>query len=188
MPIDVKSCPVCGCPHSSTEIQLATDWQFIQCPNKKAIYKVKSENNNTVASCLLNEDEAYLGVGNDILKNSRTTLREFSTFMTTLSSGAIATYFALIAFVIPKDISFSPKQSAVLAIPAVLFLICIAIFLSAYFPSAGTMNLNSVSSIMEKHKAQLGSRYISIIWGIAFFSAAIASMITITISFRFLVT
>jgi hypothetical protein len=189
MSLWIYPCPVCKGRHQyDYEKLIEGEWQLFECPDKNSIYKANRMDGEDVFSCLQNEDRAYMEAGKDILKNSRTSLREFSTFMTTLSSGAIATYFLLVAFVIPKDISLNSEQSIVSAIPAFLFLICIGFFISSIFPSTGKMNLNSITSIAVTHQTTIRERYFCIICGIAIFAAAIASVITITVSLRFFAT
>jgi hypothetical protein len=141
------------------------------CPTKNA--KVKLDKSTKKLYALTPRDEAFLEIGKEMLKNSRITIRDFSSSMITISSGAIGVYVALVAFLLPKNAALNPQQSIVIGIPAVLFLISIISFISAYFPSGVGLNLNDVSSISKRHHDHVDERFDYVQWGIWVFTASV---------------
>jgi hypothetical protein len=132
--------------------------------------------------CLSHKDDAFSEVGKDILKNSRTTLREFSNYMTSISSGAIATYILIVGLLIPKNTILYSDYYVIIIIPAIIYLICIVIFNLAYYPRGSRLNLNSIDSIEITHKKIIRDRHKYITAGMYLFLISTGIAISILLN------
>lgn len=117
--------------------------------------------------------EALFETGKKIFGDSRSSLRDFSQFMTSISSAAIATYTGLIAFELPENVTFGTTQKIFLAAPALVLIFCIVLFVFIFQPKVGSLQLDALEDIMEKHQKIMNLRSNQIQMGMYLFIAAI---------------
>lgn len=121
----------------------------------------KSENQGVEIvgiSAVTPHNRALYEAGKNLLIESITTSRDFCKFMISMSTGAIPIYLALITFVLPKEYTLAFNQSALLVIPAFLFLIASIVFTFGYFPQSGNFSLDIIEEIERERKNTLEMR------------------------------
>lgn len=126
-------------------------------------------------------DEVFLEIGKDIVKNSRSTLREFSSAMITVSSGAIATYIALVGLFLSKTVVLQIIQYIIMAIPAFLFLVSIIIFVQAYYPRRRVIDPAHISDVKQRHNEVVNERQWYVTIGMYSFIAATGLAVSIIV-------
>lgn len=174
-------CPLCEKNHY-LDLDDKARKRIIKCPEKDKQFKAEITKDEISRGDILSyEDEVFYEIGKEILKNSRTTLREFCSWMASLSSGAIGTYTALVAFVLPKDTFLIQDELLFLLLPPILFLASLITFMVGYLPSATPLNIEIKKSIEEKHTENIRERMISIFIGGLFFITGMISAVTIII-------
>jgi hypothetical protein len=124
-------------------------------------------------------DEVFLEVGKDIIKNSRTTLREFSSSMITISSAAIATYIALVGLFLSKTVVLEWYQYLVVALPAFFFLSSIVIFVQAFYPRRGVICPANISEVKKRHNEVVSDRQLYVTMGMYSFIVGTSLAISI---------
>lgn len=121
----------------------------------------KSENQGVElvgVSAVTPHNRALYEAGKNLLVESITTSRDFCKFMISMSTGAIPIYLALIKFVLPENYTLTFNQSALVVIPAFLFLIASIVFTFGYFPQSGNFSLDIIEEIERERKKTLKMR------------------------------
>ena len=121
----------------------------------------KSENQGVElvgVSAVTPHNRALYEAGKNLLVESITTSRDFCKFMISMSTGAIPIYLALIKFVLPEKYTLTFNQSALVVIPAFLFLIASIVFTFGYFPQSGNFSLDIIEEIERERKKTLEMR------------------------------
>lgn len=121
----------------------------------------KSENQGVEivgVSAVTPHNRALYEAGKNLLVESITTSRDFCKFMISMSTGAIPIYLALIKFVLPEKYTLTFNQSALVVIPAFLFLIASIVFTFGYFPQSGNFSLDIIEEIEWERKKTLEMR------------------------------
>ncbi len=109
-------------------------------------------------SAVTPHNRALYEAGKNLLVESITTSRDFCKFMISMSTGAIPIYLALIKFVLPDKYTLTFNQSALVVIPAFLFLIASIVFTFGYFPQSGYFSLDIIEEIERERKKTLEMR------------------------------
>ncbi|MGB7881439.1 MAG: hypothetical protein WBL44_01830, partial [Nitrososphaeraceae archaeon] len=122
-------------------------------------------------------EEALVEFGKNQIINSTTTLDDFAKSMITVVSGFFVAYFALIKFLGLGDLTASQiaaTSSYTIAIPPLLFIISIMVFVCAYVPIKGKLSISNITSLMEYIHLQTKMKSILILVGFATFSIGLA--------------
>ena len=109
-------------------------------------------------SAVTPHNRALYEAGKNLLVESITTSRDFCKFMISMSTGAIPIYLALIKFVLPDKYTLTFNQSALVVIPAFLFLIASIVFTFGYFPQSAYFSLDIIEEIERERKKTLEMR------------------------------
>ena len=112
---------------------------------------------------LNNTDKALLEYGKNVILNSVETIKSFAQSMITLISGLFAVYFALLEF-----LGKTSLQTSIIALPPVLFIASLIVFVVAILPLPGTLALNVLSDIERDRKTTIMIKYIASILGMGF--------------------
>ena len=176
-------CPICGCNHyynvsSGNKPKI----RIYSCPHKSL--RFKAEDRSKAGELLSFEDELAIAYGIDISKGGNKLQLDFCSFMTTLSSGAIATWIALIGLMLPKNIILNPLQAIFFALPALLFLICVVLFVLAYLPSPADPEIDVLEDLKNDYATIINERSKYIYLGLTTFIIAIFLAILIIIASR----
>jgi hypothetical protein len=118
-------------------------------------------------------DAGLYEAGKKILVDSVDVGREFCKSMITVSTGAIATYLALIGLAVGKD--YRPSVLAglfLLAAPA-CFLASAGVFAFGYFPAKATLSLDMPGEIEAARSAIVSRRYTCGLIGFILFAVGV---------------
>ena len=119
-------------------------------------------------------DETLIEYGKKLILESIAVINEYIKMMIPLTTGLIATYFALLEFLGVKDIINLQKATAISSTePALLMLASLVAFILTLFPMIGTMDLGNYKKINRVRKVLFIYRYggmgigmFLFIWGI----------------------
>lgn len=99
---------------------------------------------------LTSNDDALIGSGKKLFVESIETIRNYSKFMISTSINAIPVYTAIIVFALGDESTLKEltvlNKALLISSPAV-FLISMILFILAYNPKVGDLNLNNIDSI-----------------------------------------
>jgi hypothetical protein len=104
-------------------------------------------------------NRALYEAGKKLLVESVDVGREFCKFMTTTTLGAIPSYLALLALVLPRDYSLQSRDEVRFLAPPLLFLAASILFVLGYFPQKGRLSLDLPTDIERERNITIRRRY-----------------------------
>ena len=126
-------------------------------------------------------NRAIYEAGKKMLIDSVETGRNFCQFMITTSTSAISVYLALLIFLFPKDYSLGPLRGALVAGPAILFLVGALLFAFGYFPATASFSLDIIDEIEKARRDNINRRNNLATIGFGFFVVAILYAVAVVI-------
>lgn len=135
----------------------------------------------TAVSAVTPHNRALYEAGKQLLIDSVKTGQEYCKSMITIALSAIPVYLGLLVFLLPEEYVLGWAAGAVIAVPALLFLVAAVLFSAGYMPAVKEFSLDIPAEIGHAREQVLKRRERFIWSGFAFFLLGAVGAICVVI-------